>query len=118
MRFDDEVLGWITEALKASRSEQRRAHEEALCRLRTEYDGLEAEMDAVYEDKILRRISVELYDRKSGEILAEQSRCLQSIEHLQNCQKSYLDEGVRILELATNAQHTFESQDAVGKGIC
>ena len=60
LRFDDEVLGWITEALKASRSEQHRAHEEALCRLRTEYDGLEAEMDTVYEDKILRRISVEL----------------------------------------------------------
>ncbi len=47
----------------------------------------------------------------SGEWRAEQDRCLREIERHQNADQSYLEEGLRILELARNAQRLFEAQE-------
>src|SRR5438034_1209713 len=41
----------------------------------------------------------------------EQDRCLCEIERHQTADKSYLEEGVRILELAQNAQRLFQKQE-------
>ena len=41
-----------------------------------------------------------------------QSRCLRDIERHQEAEQSYMDEGLRILELARNAQALFERQPA------
>ena len=41
----------------------------------------------------------------------EQDRCLREIERHQAANKSYMDEGVRLLELAQNAQRLFEKQE-------
>src|SRR5215468_3035007 len=41
LRFDDEVLAWVREALHASQADQRREHCTAIERLRAEYDRLE-----------------------------------------------------------------------------
>ena len=40
----------------------------------------------------------------------EQEHCLREIERHQNADKSYMDEGVQLLELARNAQRLFERQ--------
>jgi site-specific DNA recombinase len=40
----------------------------------------------------------------------EQNRCQREIERHQNADKSYLDEGVALLELARNAQRLFAKQ--------
>jgi len=42
----------------------------------------------------------------------EQTRCIRDIERHQAAQQSFMDEGVRILELARNAQALFERQPA------
>jgi site-specific DNA recombinase len=41
----------------------------------------------------------------------EQNRCLREIERLQAADRSYMDEGVQLLELARNAQKLFEQQE-------
>ena len=41
----------------------------------------------------------------------EQNRCQREIEQHQTADQSYLEEGVRILELARNAQRIFEKQE-------
>ena len=40
-----------------------------------------------------------------------QSRCQREIDRLQTANQSYMDEGVQILELASNAKKLFESQE-------
>ena len=40
----------------------------------------------------------------AGQWREEQTRCLRDIERHQEAEQSYMDEGVRILELARNAQ--------------
>src|SRR4051794_21284282 len=52
LRFDDEVLEWIRQALHASHADERREHEEAIGRLRAEYDRLQARTEAMYIDKL------------------------------------------------------------------
>ncbi len=48
----------------------------------------------------------------SGEWRAERDRCLRDIERHQSADQSYIDDGVRVSELARNAQRLFVKQDA------
>jgi hypothetical protein len=45
----------------------------------------------------------------------EQNRCLREIERLQAANRSYMDEGVQLLELARNAQRLFAKQEPCEK---
>jgi site-specific DNA recombinase len=112
LRFDDEVLVWVREALHASHADQRREHREAIERLRAEYDRLERRIEAMYIDKLDGKIGADFYDKMAGQWREGQSRCMRDIERHQEAEQSYMDEGVRILELAQNAQALFERQPA------
>ena len=112
LRFDDEVLEWVGESLHASHTDERREHEEAIKRLRAEYDRLQARIDAMYIDKLDGRIGGDFFDKMAGQWRDEQTRCLRDIERHQEAEQSYMDEGVRILELVRNAQSLFERQPA------
>jgi hypothetical protein len=47
----------------------------------------------------------------AAEWRAEQARCQREIDRHQEADKSYMDEGVQILELARNAKRLFERQE-------
>jgi site-specific DNA recombinase len=111
LKFDDEVLEWVREALGASHADERREHEEAIKRLRAEYDRLQNRIHAMYVDKLDGKVDDAFFERMSGEWRAEQDRCQREIERHQTADQSYLEEGVRILELARNAQRLFEKQE-------
>jgi site-specific DNA recombinase len=110
LTFDDEVLAWVRDALHASHADEKREHEAAIARLRAEYDRLQARMHAMYVDKLDGKVDGAFFERMSAEWRAEQDRCLREIERHQAADQSYLEEGVRLLELARNAQPLFEKQ--------
>jgi site-specific DNA recombinase len=111
MTFDDEVLGWIREALNQGHADEKRDHERAVARLTAEHDRLQQRIHAMYVDKLDGRIDAEFFDRMSAEWRAEQDRCLREIERHSAADQSYLEEGVRVLELAKNAQRLFDKQE-------
>jgi site-specific DNA recombinase len=111
LHFDDEVLSWVQEALHASHADKRREQEEAIARLRAEYDRLQRRLDAMYVDKLDGRVNAAFFDKMAAEWRAEQGRCQREIDRHQEADKSYMDEGVQILELARNAQRLFERQE-------
>ena len=111
LTFDEEVLDWVREALRASHADEKREHEDAIGRLQAEHRRLQARLDAMYVDKLDGRVDAAFFDRMSAEWRAEQNRCLREIERHQTANKSYLDEGVQLLELARNAQRLFEKQE-------
>jgi site-specific DNA recombinase len=111
LKFDDEVLEWVREALDASHADERREHEDAIKRLRAEYDRLQNRIHAMYVDKLDAKVDGVFFERMSGEWRAEQDHCLREIERHQTADQSYLEEGVRVLELARNAQRLFEKQE-------
>ena len=112
LSFDDEVLEWVRDALHESHADERREHEAAIKRLRAEHDRLPNRIHAAYVDKLDGIIGAAFFEKMSGEWRAEQERCLRDIERHQSADQSYIDDGVRLFELAQNAQRLFVKQDA------
>ncbi len=110
LSFDDEVLEWVRDALKTSHAEEQREHEQAIVRLQSEYERLQRRIHAMYVDKLDGRVDAEFHDRMAAEWRGEQSRCLREIERHQAADRTYLEEGIRLLELARNAQRLFLKQ--------
>ena len=108
LSFDDEALAWVRESLHASHADVRREHEGAIKRLQTEHKRLQNRLDAMYVDKLDGKIDATFYERMSTSWREEQTRCLREIEQHQAANKSYMDEGVRLLELARNARCLWE----------
>ena len=65
----------------------------------------------MYVDKLDGIVEVTFYDKMSNQWRDELSCCQREIDRLQIANQSYTDEGVQILELASNAQTLFESQE-------
>ena len=111
MTFDDEVLGWVEDALRQSHVDERQFHREALERLQAEYNRFQRRIESAYEDKLDGRISAAFFDQKSGEWRAEQERIERSIQDHRQADQSYMEEGLALLELAGRAADLFEKQE-------
>jgi len=108
--FDDEVIGWVSEALRQSHKDEKRFHDEAIARLQAEYTRYQNRIDAMYIDKLDGRIDAAFFDRRSAEWRTQQEQILRSIEEHQTANQTYLDEGVMLIELARRAPDLFEKQ--------
>ena len=100
------VRRWTPATLTRDASTKRRSSG-----LRAEYDRLQNRIHAMYVDKLDGKVDGVFFERMSGEWRGEQDRCQREIERHQTADQSYLEEGVRILELARNAQRLFENQE-------
>ncbi|MDX8482458.1 hypothetical protein RFN28_28960 [Mesorhizobium sp. VK24D] len=58
-------------------------------------------------DKLDGRIDNAFYGRMSAQWRVEQTRLLREIERHGEAEESYMEDGVRLLELARNASHLF-----------
>jgi len=112
LTFDNEILDWVRDALHDSHADERREHEAAIKRLRSEYDRHQNRIHAAYVDKLDGTIDVAFFEKRSEEWRAEQGRCLRDIERHQGADQSYLEDGVRLIELAQNAYRLCEKQDS------
>lgn len=113
--FDDEVLAWVSQALRVSHGNEKQHHEDAIRRIQAEYDRLQSRIDAMYVDKLDGRIDTDFFDRKAAEWRAEQRKCLELIRDHQDANQTYLDEGIRLLELAQKAGALFRKQSPAEK---
>jgi hypothetical protein len=118
LSFDEEVLAWVCAALRASHSDEKREHDAAIGRLRAEYDRLQARVHAMYVDKLDGKVDGAFFERMSAEWQAQQDYCQREIERHQTADRSYLEEGVRLLELARSAQQLFERQELAKSVAC
>jgi site-specific DNA recombinase len=66
----------------------------------------------MYVDKLDGRIDAAFFDRMAAQWRDEQGRCLRDIERHQNANRSYLEEGIHLLELAQSARRLFDRQEA------
>ena len=111
LKFDDEILEWVREALQASHTDERREYEEAIRRHQAEHKRLDERIHAMYVDKLDGIVDVAFFERMSNQWREEQKRCIREIERLQTADRSYMDEGVQLLRLARNVQRLFAKQE-------
>jgi site-specific DNA recombinase len=67
--------------------------------------------DSMYVDKLDGRIDNAFFDRMSARWRGEMERIADAIEEHRNANRSYLDEGVRLLEVGCRAAEMFRSQE-------
>jgi len=109
--IDDDRLEWIKEALKESHVDERAYHDEMIEKLTAQLKKIQQKLDQAYEDKLDRKITEEFWANKSEQWREEQSRILSKITHHQNANKSYFDEGIKILELANKADSLYQKRE-------
>ena len=102
----------MRDALHASHADERREHENAIKRLEAEAKRLSDRIHAMYVDKLDGLVDTAFFERMSNQWREEQERCQREIERHRNADKSYLSEGIALLELARDAQRLFEKQES------
>jgi site-specific DNA recombinase len=112
LNFDSDVLDWIKTGLQESHADEKAEHDAAVTRLRAQYDRIGARIHAMYNDKLDGRIDNAFYDREAAKMRSEQDACSREIALHQQADQSYLDEGVRLLELAHKTHRLFLKQEA------
>ena len=115
LKFDDEVLAWVKQALRQSHADERREHEEAIARLQAEHTKIQRRLDAMYDDKLDGVIDEAFFRRKADECRAEQTKLSDEIERHRQANQNYIGDGARLLDLANKAADLFERQPALEK---
>jgi site-specific DNA recombinase len=65
----------------------------------------------MYVDKLDGRVDTVFFDRKAVEWRSEQGGLMRAIEEHQTANQTYLDEGIRLLELGRRAHELFQKQE-------
>ncbi len=115
LRFDEQVIAWITTALKQSNDDKQKFHEEAITRVQTEYNRLTQRINAMYIDKLDGKISSDFFDTKSTEWKREQEKLTETIKSHQTANYAYMNDGIALIELAQSAHSLFTRQTAAEK---
>ena len=82
-----------------------------ISRLQGSYQKLQDKLDRSYEDKLEGKISEETFVRLSKKWQQEQTDTRYQIERHEKANRSYIENGVKILELAQKAVTLYEQQD-------
>lgn len=106
-----QFVSWASKVLRENNDEDAHFREEAMARLQDQLDGVEKRLDAVYEDKFNPEIPSDVFERNFGRWQRERDRLKRCIIDFQTANpRSYVPEGIKLLELAQNAQILFEKQ--------
>lgn len=105
-----EIYDWVKQALLESHKEEQAFHESMTGQLRERHDLLQKKMEQAYEDKLEGKISEELWNQKSKEWQEEQNSVTEQMERCQNANRSYLDLGGKLIELAEKAPLLYSKQ--------
>ena len=110
LTFGDGVLAWVTKALRESHADEQEEHNAAIVRLRAEHDRLQQRLHAIYIDKLDGRIDTGFHEQLSNQWRSEQDKLTQEILRHEAADRSYIDEGAGLIELAHDAPRLFAKQ--------
>jgi len=104
-------MDWVVSALHQSHSDEKRAREEAIARLRLEQTKLQNRLDKLYEDRLDGFIEPAFFQRKTREWKHMQARLVEQIAQHEAANHDYIEDGVRLLELSKKAYFLFKKQN-------
>ena len=93
-------------------ADEQKEHEAAIGRLQGEHDRLRHRLHAMYVDKLDGRIDGTFYTQMSEQWRTEQDKIAREIARHQAADRSYLQEGAKLIELAHGAQRLFSKEEA------
>jgi site-specific DNA recombinase len=108
--IDENLLDWLIQALQESHHDEKAYHDRMIASLQAQSDKLQHRIDQAYTDKLDGKIPEDLFLRKMNEWREEQSKILKQIRAHQTANHNYLEEGIRVLELANKAYSLYLRQ--------
>jgi site-specific DNA recombinase len=115
LELDSEVLEWVATALRESHADEKREREETVVRLQAQYNLIQGRLDSMYLDKLDGRIDASFFDRKATDWRREQDGILRNIAIQEDADHNYVEDGIRLLELASEAHQLFREQGSEEK---
>lgn len=109
IKLSDKGSEYVVAALKQSLGEKRATHDVVYQNLMRERSRLKARLDRMYEDRLDGKITEEFYDAKFNEYTARLEQVELDMKQHDQADVNYYDFGVKILELAKNAQKLYEA---------
>src|SRR3989339_1700011 len=107
---NERVLGWLEQALKESHVDEIKLYDSQRRNLNEQHEKLERRLEAIYEDKIDQKITVEFYERKFKEYTEEKNAVLKQLQKLDDGNAQYYEAGYAIHELAVRAKEIYQSK--------
>ena len=121
---DDATLEWLRRELRASERDTNRYQDEAIARLEHEITRLQNRIERMYLDKLRDRrtgdvgartrtpgqVTERFFDAKTEEWRAEQARIGRTIDEHRAAGHNYIEQGVRILEVAQEAHRSLSDR--------
>ncbi len=116
LHLGPEAMEAIKTALKTNHVEFKRERDSALAALHGECARIQARMSRLYEDRLDGILPVEEYKRLSSAEQEKLNECRVKIAAHDQADRSYFEEGLRILELADRATELFDRVEGPEKG--
>ncbi|MNK15773.1 hypothetical protein D3C87_339230 [compost metagenome] len=108
IRLPEDVIEWTRHALFENHQDEKLTRDRELKRLSSEYQTLQRKIDACYDDKLDGLISTERWQSKNDQWKSEQEQIEKKIAHLRQDNTAYLNEGIKLMELARKASELFK----------
>jgi hypothetical protein len=109
LQFSEALLDWMREALHQSQKEKAEYHRRAIEKLNAHYAKLQNRIDQIYLDKLDGEVEEAFYRRNVSAWREEQAKIRVRIERHEKADQNYIEQGIRLLELARNAQEFFHT---------
>jgi DNA invertase Pin-like site-specific DNA recombinase len=109
LQFSEALLDWMREALRQSQKEKAEYHRRAIEKLNAHYAKLQNRIDQIYLDKLDGEIEEAFYRRNVSAWREEQAQVRARIERHEKADQNYIEQGIRLLEIARNAQEFFRA---------
>jgi len=108
--FPKTIVDWIHEALRQSQQEKAAFHNKALERLNAQHAKLQNRLDQIYLDKLDGEIEADFYRRNVSQWQEEQAEIRHKIERHVKASENYIDQGIKLLELAERSAEFYRAQ--------
>ncbi len=109
LQFSEALLDWMREALRQSQKEKAEFHRRAIEKLNAQYAKLQNRIDQIYLDKLDGEVEEAFYRRNVSAWREEQAQIRARIERHEKADQNYIEQGIRLLDLARNAQEFFRA---------
>ncbi|MCX7038830.1 MAG: recombinase zinc beta ribbon domain-containing protein, partial [Spirochaetes bacterium] len=108
-QFSEALFDRMREALRQSQKEKAQFHLRSIEKLNAHYAKLQNRIDQIYLDKLDGEVEEAFYRRNVSQWREEQAQTRARIERHEKADQNYIEQGIRLLEIARNAQESYRS---------
>ena len=106
------ILSILEKALKESHSSEIEYHTNCVTEINRNLEIAQRRLEAIYEDKIDKKITPEFYNRKFAEYTKEKDEATEALKKLNEGNTKYYEAGFALHELALRASEIYQSKKA------